>query len=204
MYPIQDSNVPDAQAGYMPYFYKSGVFVRYLTPAVNAPQQRREFGESTYNFSSDYPLFNPASRTQTVEQVIAQGYFAIPYANPITALISDKAHTARLGLDDVIHQVRQRYDIYQRNIYEINQSICEVHNALFRQLADHGTLVANQRQQYSVTKQVQMLYELQREERGNLWRDVSRLKLALPENAQQYLTAYRKESLLKDTGCDSP
>ena len=90
-----------------------------------------------------------------------------------------------------------------RNMEELSESVCEVHNGMFRQLADHGTLVANQRQQYAVTKAVQKVYEMQREERVNLWRDVSRLKLGLPETAQEYLAAYRKVALLKETEGDA-
>ncbi len=40
------------------------------------------------------------------------------------------------------------------------------------------------------------LYMEQRAERVNLWRYVSRLRLQLPETAQQYLSAYRKVSIL--------
>jgi hypothetical protein len=203
MYQDQQLNVPSEQAGYQPYFYHAGLFARYLVPAVNARPQRHERTESTYDFSSDYPAGPRFDRFQTVEQVIAHGYFSVPYANPITAIISDKMHVSRLGLDDVIRQVRSRYEIYQNNIYELNQAVCEVNNGLFRQLADHGTLVANQRQMYSVTKQVQKLYEQQREERINLWRDVSRLKLGLPETAQEYLAAYRKVALLKENEGDA-
>lgn len=195
MFQTNAFNAPAVTAGYVPYFYYSGLFVRYLVPAVDtarpAPRHEYRFGEGT-GVARD---FGPV---QTVDQVIARGYLAVPYANPITALISDKTHIARLGLDDVITQIRSRHEIYERNIEELNQSICEVHNGLFRQLADHGMLVANQRQQYSVTKQVQKLYEQQRQERTDLWRDVSRLKLAFPETAQQYLGAYRKLAILRE------
>ena len=195
--------VPAREAGYTPYFYQTGVFSRYLVPAVAGPSRPAMT-------SAVSPLERTAGYTataldplQTVEQVIAHGYFSVPYANPITALISDKLHVSRLGLDDVIHQIRARYEIYARNIEELNESICEVNNGMFRQLADHGMLVANQRQMYSVTKQVQKLYEEQRGERINLWRDVSRLKLALPETVQLYLAAYRKQAILTQEPGDS-
>ena len=202
MYQDQQLNVPAEQAGYQPYFYHAGLFARYLVPAVNARPQRHERTESTYDFSSDHPMGVRFNQFQTVEQVITHGYFSVPDANPITALISDKMHVSKLGLDDVIRQVRSRYDIYHRNMEELSESVCEVHNGMFRQLADHGTLVANQRQQYAVTKAVQKVYEMQREERVNLWRDVSRLKLGLPETAQEYLAAYRKVALLKENEGD--
>ena len=51
---------------------------------------------------------------------------------------------------------------------------------------------------YSLTKSLRELYEQQRDERVALWQDVSKLKQAVPEQAQQYLTAYRKVSILED------
>ena len=203
MYPIYPSNEPAGQPGYLPYFYNAGLFVKHLVPAVDTRPQGYRQGDSADDFSSGFPSVPGFEHVQTVEQIIAHGYFAVPSSNPITALISDKAHTARLGLDDVIHQVRSRYEIYERNIEELNQAVCEVNNCLFRQLAEHGTLVANQRQQYAVAKQTQKLYEQQRDERTTLWKDVSTLKLVLPETAQNYLAAYRKAAILRENPGDA-
>jgi hypothetical protein len=55
-----------------------------------------------------------------------------------------------------------------------------------------------------VAKQTQKLYEQQRDERTTLWKDVSTLKLALPETAQNYLAAYRKAAILKENQGDAP
>ena len=191
MYPENPSNVPAVLAGYVPYFYQEGLFHRYpITPRYIT------FRPGKSRFSPYEPIHESTSykRIQTVEDVIQRGYFAVPGGDPITAIISDKQHTARFGLDDVIGQIRHRYVIYNQNIYELNQAVCEASNSLFRQMADHGQTVANQRQQYSASKLKQQIYEQQRAERINLWRDVSRLRLVLPENAQNYLTAYRKVS----------
>ncbi len=57
------------------------------------------------------------------------------------------------------------------------------------------TLVANE-QMYAKHKAIQDLYEEERTERTSLWKDVSRLKLQIPESAQQYLSAHRKSSIL--------
>ena len=54
-----------------------------------------------------------------------------------------------------------------------------------------------------MNKRLDELYEDQRKERTDVWRDVSRLRLQLPENAQQYLSAYRKVSILEDYNGDS-
>jgi len=48
------------------------------------------------------------------------------------AFISDKKHTARPGLDDVIWQIRRRYEVYQRNTYEIELAKCAAINCLFK------------------------------------------------------------------------
>jgi len=204
MYPAHQSNEPAGQPGYLPYFYQWGHFLRYAVPANLAPSRSYQAVASVYDFTpGSFPAQVP-DRGRTVEEIIARGYFAVPNADPVTAIIMDKAHTTRLSLDDVIHQIRQRYAVYQRNIDELNQTVCEVHNSLFRQIAEHGTLVANQRQQYSAAKQVQKLYEQQRRERIDLWRDVSRLRSALPETAQGYLAAYRKAAVLKNEPGDGP
>lgn len=203
MYSTTPSNPPAAQAGYTPYFYQAGVFMRYLVTPVATPRRPQQGLETAIEASSQSAFFPNPERFQTVEQIIQRGYFAAPSSDPETALISDRLHTARFGLGDVIEQLRNRYQIYEQNMYELTQAACEVQNCLFRQLAEHGCLVANQRQMYSTTKQVQKLYEQQRDERINLWRDVSRLRLALPETVQNYLTAYRKVSLLEDQG-DGP
>ena len=62
--------------------------------------------------------------------------------------------------------------------------------------AERGGVRLNSREAYSLSKSLREFYEQQRDERVRLWQDVSRLKLALPEQAQQYLSAYRKVSIL--------
>lgn len=165
-----------------------------MTPAT------RPYGG--YDFTSD--LIRPLGHDhpQTVEQVIARGYLAVPDGDPMTSLISDRRHTSWLGLDDLITQVRGRFAIYQRNMYELDQSVCEAHSALFRQVAEQGC-PANQKQKYSADKQTQKLYEQKREERVNLWKDISRLRLEMPEAAQLYLAAYRKQYFLNSAQGDA-
>ena len=190
-------NNPADGGVYVPYFYQAGLYVRYAVPAAAGRKSRIEYAVSDFDFTSDLTGARPYAPRQTVEQIIARGYLAVPPADPVTALIGDKRDTTWLGLDDLVHQVRTRYEVYNRNMEDLNQAVCEAHNGVFRQLADHGLRVANQKQMYSVDKQTQKIYEMQREERVNLWRDVSRLKLDLPEIAQQYLAAYRRAQILE-------
>ena len=196
MNPNQITGKPHFGPEYVPYFYASGRFVAYDLPQPDALSEVRFVPATSYDFTSD--LFQRRSYfvPQSVEQVIRRGYLAIPRSEPETALISDKKHTARLGLDDVIGQVRNRYELYEQNMYELELSKCEAISCLYRHEAHHGP--TDSKVEYSVSKRMNDLYQEQREERTNLWRDVSRLRLQLPENAQQYLSAYRKVSILED------
>jgi hypothetical protein len=203
MYPNSVQNGPASAGQYIPYFYQSGLYLRYGVSARSPGWPVVGSTYSTYDFSRDRPAFVPFDRVQTVEEVVQRGYFAIPNGDPVTAIISDKRHTSRFGLDDVIQQIRGRQQIYDLNIQELDESICAAHNTVFRQEADQGA-PANQRQQYSAEKRVQEIYEQKRTERINLWRDVSRLRLELPEAAQRYLTAHRKVSALESTWGDGP
>jgi hypothetical protein len=113
-----------------------------------------------------------------------------------TAIITDKKHTSKLGLDDVISQVRDRYQIYERNIYQIELGKCYAMNSIFSVEADRGGVSMSSREAYSLSKSLREFYEQQRDERRSLWADVSKLKLLLPEQAQSYLASYRKVSIL--------
>jgi hypothetical protein len=201
MYPNQIIGKPHFGPGYVPYFYAAGRFLSYDSPDARAPPEARYAPASRYDFTSDLFQTRAYPVPQTVERVIQRGYLAIPKSDPETAIISDKKHTARLGLDDVIGQVRRRYDLYDKNIYELEWSKCEAISCLYRHEAYHGP--TDSKVEYSVSKRINDLYQEQREERTNLWRDVSRLKLQLPENAQQYLAAYRKVSILEDDNGDA-
>ena len=195
------SKGPIFDSGYMPYFYQSGKFLLYDIP--HKTPKSVYFGISTgYDFTSDIVPKRVISRMQTVEDIIRSGYFAIPKSDPETAIISDKKHTSQLGLDDVIGQIRNRQELYHKNIYELELAKCAVINSLYKHEAYHGP--SDSRVEYSVGKRLDELYADQREERMNLWRDISKLRLILPENAQQYLSAYRKVSILEDDKGDGP
>jgi hypothetical protein len=196
MYPNMTIGKPHFGPEYVPYFYAAGRFVSYDLARSHGPLDVRFVPAASYDFTSDLIHRRTYPTPQTVEQVIRRGYLAIPESEPETALISDKKHTARLGLDDVIGQIRRRYEVYDQNIYELEWSKCEAINCLYRHESYHGP--TDSKVEYSVSKRLNDLYQEQREERTNLWRDVSRLRLELPENAQQYLAAYRKVSILEE------
>ena len=129
-----------------------------------------------------------------IEDVIASGEFAIPPGEPAAAVITDKRFVAHLGLADVIQQIRARYELYRRHFRDIEYAKCTITNALHRWEAERGSPSA---EQISTLYQVlQRLEAEQRSERITLWRDISRLRLELPDHAREYLAALRKEDLL--------
>lgn len=203
MQPNTISNGPVFDGDYVPYFYQSGLFNSYGGPPAPASHQSSPMGYTSYGFSSGQDPWLPSGQLQTVEQIVSSGYFAVPGGEPETAIISDKKQTSWLGLEDTIRQVRNRHHIYNCNMYQLHQSVCEADNALFRQVAAQGGPPDN-RQQYSASKLTQELYEQMRLERVSLWKDISKLKQSLPEVAQDYLAAYRKMAILEDDGGDTP
>jgi len=191
------SNGPVFDAGYTPYFYQSGKFLAYDISHRDAKSQ--EFGKnSSYSITNHIVPKSSWPKVTTVEDIIQKGYFAIPGSEPETAIISDKKHTSGLGLSDIISQIRGRYEIYERNMYQIELGKCYAVSGQLAVEAERGGVRTSSRESYSLTKRLNEFYEQQRDERTRLWQDVSRLKQALPEQAQQYLTSYRKISILED------
>ena len=201
MYQTDRAERSHQRAGYVPYFYQPGL-LHYLPPRENVLAILNYGPLDVYDFSSDLTGKTYFHHPPTVEQIVARGYFSVPRSDPVGAIISDKADMSWLGLDDLIGQIRHRYEVYQRNIYDLELAKCAAINSLFAHEARHGP--ADSKIEYSMNKRLDGVYAEQREERINLWRDVSRLRVLLPESAQNYLAAYRKVSILKDAKGDSP
>jgi hypothetical protein len=187
---------------YVAYFYDARIIQRYLANQSQALIDLDNQPAATYDFSSDLVGQPGVHHGPTIEQIIAHGYLAVPHSDPVEAILSDKRDTSWLGLDDVIRQIRNRYELYERNMYEIETAKCAAITSAYTHEAWHGP--TDGRVEYSVAKRLDRLYKDQRDERTNLWRDVSKLRLELPERAQQYVTAYRKLSILEDQGGDGP
>jgi hypothetical protein len=140
MYPQTLSSLPNDGGGYVPYFYQSGDST-WRTHCRRKPHRQvsRTSSSSTPESASLEALFQRADRTQTVEQVIARGYFAVPPStDQAEAIITDKRHTSRLGLDDVIGQIRRRYTIYEQNTEQIERSKCAAINGIYQHEAYLG------------------------------------------------------------------
>ena len=191
------SKGPVFDSGYRPYFYQSGKFLLYDIPHTSSESSYFP-RTSGYDFTSDIVHKNDWPKLKTVEDIISSGYFPIPKSEPETAIITDKKHTSKLGLDDMISQIRGRYEIYENNIYQIELGKCYAMNSIFAVEADRGGVSMNSREAYSLSKSLREFYEQQRDERKSLWSDVSKLKLLLPEQSQSYLSSHRKVSILED------
>ena len=190
------------EAEYIPYFYESGQFLRYNTPVKRKPAYA-SFVSSGYNFSSEGTSRFDPDQPQTVEQIIDQGYLTIPTGDPVTAMITDKKHTAWLGLDDAITQIRQRYEIYEQNIEMIEQNKCQSMNVFLAHYDKVKPMTVDDRIYYSLNKNIQRLYAQQMDERVTLWKDISRIRQSLPESAQLYLAAVRKTSIMNENAGDT-
>ena len=149
MYPNQTIGRPHLGPEYVPYFYASGRFISYDLPHAGA-REARFAPTGSYDFTSDLIQTRAYPAGQTVDQVIQRGYLAIPKSEPETAIISDKKHTSRLGLDDVIGQIRRRYEVYDRNIYEIEQGKCYLISSAYAIESARGGVTLNSKEMYGL------------------------------------------------------
>jgi len=185
----------------MPYHYASGRFLRYSSAPKTGQSLYSDKSPSRYDFFSDSIPKKQDEGPQTIEQMIYKGYLSVPGYDPETAILHDKKHTSWLGLDDVLRQIQQRFEIYSRHIDEIEQGKCYAINDLHAWEDDMGR-PASYEQQSILGKRLQMLYAEQRMERTATWSDISRLRQTLPESAQLYLGAFRKINILEGEGGD--
>ena len=202
MQPTTTFDTPVSTSGYVPYFYESGRFQVYGIAKHPVRSVRRDSIEAA-PFSAAKPSDVVVdSRFQTVEQIIASGYLPVPKSDPVVAAITDRRFTTGLGLDDVISQIRRRYEIHAQNVYQIERSKCAAMNAIYEHEAYVGP--PSSKQTYAKHKAIQGLYEEERAERTSLWKDVSRLRTLMAESAHSYLGAYRKSSILDQGPGDGP
>mgnify|MGYP006297028885 FL=1 len=202
---MHQQNIPNGPAfgsDYVPYFYQSGQFLAYNLVDNTAAKGLLERSISNYDFNSYVTGKSFPQGIQTVEDVIQKGYLAVPETEPETALISDRNHVSKMGLSDIICQIKGRYRIYQQNIYQLERSKSDAVNCQFAIEASRGAVAMDSKEAYSLNKRITELYVQQLNERTKLWQDVSKLRQLLPENAQNYLTSYRKLSILQDNEGD--
>ena len=202
MPPTKPYESPFPGATYVPHTYVEERYGLYGNLSRRHHSSRHSATYSRADSSPSAQVGRPEGGPQTVEQLIHQGYFAVPQLDPEATPIHDKKQTAWLGLDDAIFQIRERHEIYQQNLYEIELAKCDAINSLFLFESLHGW-PADSRTHYVLGKRLQALYADQRAERVSLWKDIANIRRALPESVQSYLSAHRKLILLDDPG-DAP
>lgn len=184
-------------------------WARLPSPAYPAEAARSPFARyapryaptfSTRYSSSEYPASSNNDNRLTIDALIRDGELRVPGGDPALAILSDKHVLGWAGVEDVIAQIRARYEIYERNLRDLLYASCAATNALHAWRAERGE--PSDRQLDNLHKTLQGLYEEERAERQSLWRDISRLRLALPELAGSYLSAARKLQILNQPGGD--
>jgi hypothetical protein len=173
------------------YHYSYGRHPQYAPVTQRQPYTPVNQPNSKRIFFSGQPVPGIDDGPQTIEQILNHGYMDLPAGQIETAIIQDKQHTSWLGLDDVLGQIREREQIYRKNMLEIEWSKCYA----FNEVARTGW-PASTKQWELYQKQIQSLHTQQREERVLAWQDISKLRQLLPESIQQYLSASRKSDLL--------
>ena len=193
---------PAARAPPIPHPYQIDRYRPYLLPPLAGYHIPAGIAQNPSPLSTCPPGPSRYAPLQTVEDIIARGYLAIPGGDSTTAILNDKRDTSWLGLDDAIRQIRARYQLYARNMNGILYATAAATNTLHTWKAERGWY--NERQLDNQQKTLQNLYAQEREERTSLWRDLARVRATLPEVVQQYLAAHRKLSILDDIGGEDP
>jgi hypothetical protein len=188
-------NVPDEPR----YSYLSTALAVYQ-PAPYAVPPARYLGYPTEPFCTPAPEDRRyAGLHPTIDTLIATGSFAIPPADPVAALFSDRRYTTRLSLTDALSQIRQRYELYRLNMSDLEQAKLTACNSRRSGFDPPGWKPEDDPE---LVQSLEALSQMQRQERIGLWQDISRLRTSLPETIQQYLGASRKMDLLNDTWGD--
>ena len=138
---------------------------------------------------------------QSVRQIIKDGYVAVRPRDPVQAILGDKKDTTWMGLDDAIHQIRDRCEAYRLNVEGLAQNELDLRNASRRCNRPPGWEPEDDPE---VLQSLQAIDERRRQERLSLWRDLSRLRSAVPEAAREYLSARRRIDILEDDEGGSP
>ena len=199
MVPDNITNSSSSMGSYVPYFYQAGLYLWSPHPGKNGPAAPKYASSGVYDFTSDLTSKPFFPQSQTVEQIIQKGYLTLPPSDPELAIITDKQHTSRQGLDEVIRQVQDRQNLSQHIIDDLDQAKCSAVSNLYEQVA-YQAQPPSSKQIYSLNKRLDDLYSQQRDERLNLWRDVTKIRLFVPEQAQSYLSSYRKVAMLNEPG----
>lgn len=108
-------------------------------------------------------------------------------------LFADRRKTSYLALDNIVTQIRRRYEIYDSNIRVLEYSKIKLTEHFYQWPQQFGFWPPGQREMLS--EQMNQLYQKQLDEKVSLWKDVSKLKLMLPQSLNDYLAIKRKSDI---------
>lgn len=148
-----------------------------------------------YDHVSTLDLREPANRSP-LEELLEHGRLPLSESDPVMAAISDRRMTSGLALDDGLAQIKSRIDIYRQHLDALHEAQSNARNAA-RSWWD-WTYSVDAGRNRELEQTLRDLDQNIHSERLALWRDVSRLRQALPAWAQEYLSAYRRDQILHE------
>jgi len=117
--------------------------------------------------------------------------------DPLARFLSGKRRLLNKTIEDIVTLIEEREKIRDRNIYQIDKDICEVHTRMFNLPGQRYQLNPDIEKMYhTLQQQVMRSYGEQRAEAISCWRDVTRLKSDLREPVKELEQEKRKQSLL--------
>ncbi|MFW6061185.1 MAG: hypothetical protein ACOC93_00095 [Planctomycetota bacterium] len=140
-----------------------------------------------------------ATSPVTVDYVLTYGRMARPHSDPMLAGLYDRKNISSMVLDDLIQQAHSRIELYRRHLSELDDQEIALRNASRRCLRPPGW---EPQDDPEILRDLQNIDDQRRRERLDFWRDMSRLRLMVPESAEAYLGASRRLAAL--TQQDSP
>ena len=100
-------------------------------------------------------------------------------------------------MDDILNRIKEREKIKDRNTWEIDQEICQVHTFMLNHPRNRYAIDMSLLKSYNaLQQQVNALDHAKRAEEISCWRDVTRLKNDLRESIKELEQEKRKQSLL--------
>ena len=139
------------------------------------------------------PPSRPAGTGVTVDDLVTDRRLPRRRIDPALASLADRRQTAWMGLDDLIPQARARADLYRQHLIELDYEEIAIRNASRRCPRPIGW---EPHEDPEVLRDLQAIDDQRRRERVDFWRDMSRIRLMMPESASAYLGASRRLDLL--------
>ena len=117
--------------------------------------------------------------------------------DPLARFLSGKRRLLNKTIEDIVTLIEEREKIRDRNIYQIDKDICEVHTRMLNLPRERYIVNPDTEKMYhTLQQQVMRSYGEQRAEEISCWRDVTRLKSDLREPVKELEQEKRKQSLL--------